>query len=111
MRSQRLQPALLEEVRDVVSKEAPQLDDEINAFADSKPTLAQLEDFLSTKALTDNTKVKEALDRLREPVKLEEGIRELAEDEIAQFRAGLERAAGPEPVSDYSDDLKQSAHL
>ncbi|GAA5882619.1 hypothetical protein JCM16303_002075 [Sporobolomyces ruberrimus] len=111
MRSQRLQPALLEEVRDVVSKEAPQLNDEINAFADSKPTLAQLEEFLSTKSLTDNTKVKEALDRLREPVKLEEGIRELAEDEIAQFRAGLERAPGPEPVSDYSDDLKQSAHL
>ncbi|GAA5900202.1 uncharacterized protein JCM6883_002774 [Sporobolomyces salmoneus] len=111
MRSQRLQPAALEGLRSLISVEVPNLEEEIATFVESKPTLSQVSEFVQTKSIGGNVKVKEELDRLHEPFELKEGLRELKEDEIARFRAGLERAPGPRPVSDFAEDLRQSAHL
>ncbi|GAA6006563.1 hypothetical protein JCM11491_005007 [Sporobolomyces phaffii] len=111
MRSQRLQPATLEALRDIVPTEAPELRGEFATLADSKPTLAQVEKFIESHSLKSNAKVAEALAKLHRPVTLLDGARELAEDDIPSFRAGLKRAAGPHPVSDFAQDLLQSAHL
>jgi hypothetical protein len=94
-----------------LSTELPDRKDEIAAFVETKPTLAQLEEFILTTSLKDNAKTRAELDELRVPPNLKEGVRELKEEGIESFRAGLERAAGPVPVSDFADDLKQIAHL
>ncbi|GAA5835179.1 hypothetical protein JCM3766R1_006893 [Sporobolomyces carnicolor] len=111
MRSQRLQPAGLEKLRQAIAAETPDLEGEIATFFESKPTFRQVEDFVRAKSLEEKPQVQKEVAKLREPADLKEGVRELSADELAEFRAELERAAAPKPASDFADDLKQSAHL
>ncbi|GAA5998202.1 hypothetical protein JCM5350_002919 [Sporobolomyces pararoseus] len=111
MRSQRLQPSTLDKLRDAVSSQRPELKDEVDLFVQSKPTISQVEEFIRTKSLDDNATLQEALAAIKKPAELKERVRELKEEEIESFKAGLERAQGPQPVSDFADDLKQNAHL
>ncbi|GAA5854680.1 hypothetical protein JCM5353_000824 [Sporobolomyces roseus] len=110
MRSQRYQPATLKPLCDIISAELPDLKEEMDAFAESKPTLAQVEEFVKSKSI-NHDKVSQELQKLRQPATLKEGVRELQKGEIEGFRAGLEKAEGYKAVCDYSEDLKQPAHL
>jgi len=110
MRSQRYQLATLKPLCDTISTELPDLKEDTDAFAESKPTLAQVEKFVKSKSI-DHNKVSEELEKLRQPATLKEGVRELQKGEIEGFRAGLEKAEGYKAVCDYSGDLKQPAHL
>jgi len=110
MRSQRFQPATLKPLYDAIATKLPELEKEVVAFVESKPTLAQIEEFVKTKSI-DNKTVSQEIEKLRQPVTLKEGVRELQEDEIETFRAGLEKAEGYKAASDYSEDLKPPAHL
>jgi len=110
MRSQRFQPATLKPFCDAITTELPKLKEEVVAFVESKPTLAQIEQFVKTKSI-DNETVSQEVKKLRQPVTLKQGVRELQADEIESFRAGLEKAEGYKAVSDYEEDLKQPAHL
>ena len=111
MRSQRLQPATLQKLRDAIASGRPGIKDEFVSFVETKPTIDQVEEFIRTKSLDDNATLQEALAAIKKPAELKERVRELKEEEIESFKAGLERAQGPQPVSDFADDLKQNAHL
>lgn len=94
MRSQRFQPAALEPFLAVVREARPDKVDEANKLVADKPTLAQLEAFVSALALDDSNKVKIELERLRGLPSLPAAAREVKADEVDAFRRGLERAEG-----------------
>ncbi|GAA5908366.1 hypothetical protein JCM6882_007915 [Rhodosporidiobolus microsporus] len=114
MRSQRLQPAALEPFLAAVrAAYPPEVADEAAALAASKPTLAQLDDFVGSKSTSGSSSdesVREELEKLRGPVKLPEGAKELREEEVVSFLQSLPKAEGYRPVATFDEDL-QKAHL
>ncbi|GAA6060548.1 hypothetical protein JCM10212_006912 [Sporobolomyces blumeae] len=101
MRSQRLQPATLSPVLDLLSSKQPENKEEHERFVASKPTLRQLEEYLDRILLRGDRDLAQQADTLKEPVVLREGVRELHEGDLVAFRAELERAPGHEPAPDY----------
>ncbi|GAA5870391.1 hypothetical protein JCM1840_004712 [Sporobolomyces johnsonii] len=112
MRSQRLQPAAAGPLLTAIRASAPSpIADDAAALFTSKPTLAQIEEFIQSKIPSPASEIKVEMEKLRELPVLKDGVRELEEQEVEPFRRGLALAEGYKPVADFSEDLKTQAHL
>ncbi|BGP22999.1 a-pheromone processing metallopeptidase ste23 [Rhodotorula toruloides] len=108
-RSQRLQPADLAPLLEAVKAATPNQAEEASTFAQTKPTIAQLEAFVKERYANESA-VLAAFEEVKEPRPLPVGTKELREEDIEPFRRGLTRAEGYRPVSS-DEDLQTAAHL
>ncbi|GAA5919925.1 hypothetical protein JCM1841_000046 [Sporobolomyces salmonicolor] len=112
MRSQRLQPAttgpLLAAIRASASSAVA---DAAAALFTSKPTLAQVDEFIQSKIPSLSSEIEVETEKLHKLPVLKDAVRELEEQEVEPFRRGLALAEGYKPVTDFSEDLEMQAHL
>ncbi|GAA5879693.1 hypothetical protein JCM8547_008957 [Rhodosporidiobolus lusitaniae] len=113
MRSQRLQPAALEPFLAIVRSTAPSAAEAAASLVASKPTIERLVEFVHSQRgqMEDAWAVEAELEKLQELAPRPDGMRELREEQLNDFRKSLPRAPGYKPVvSTYEEDLVQ-AHL
>ncbi|SDA07204.1 BZ3501_MvSof-1269-A2-R1_Chr4-3g07251 [Microbotryum saponariae] len=111
MRSQRLQYDALKALEEVL----PGGEEKVKALLESKPTLGQLE--AGVQALYPEgqgipQRVKEELEKVGRLPELDgEGVKELFEQEIVEWRKGLEKAERLGPREDHRSDLEVTSKL